>query len=375
MDFKKLVSKINDIHVAFKRGVYSTVNSAISYKNWFIGYYIVEYEQNGEDRAKYGDNVITELEKELQSTDTLGLKKTNLYSFRQFYLLYPQIQDLVNDELKKPNSILQTVSGKLDSVNLLKELPPTNEDNKEEIVIPGEILITRLSFSHFVELMKIKNSNERLFYEMSSIQGNWSIRELRRQISSNYFERSGLSKNKQALSILENKSAEKIQAKHIVNDNYFFEFFGLKQREVLQEYDLEKVLLAKLEDFMLELGHGFCFEGRYKPIIIKGKEIRVPLVFYHRILKCHVLVELKVDSLRGDYAAKLAAELKYYRENEKYEGDRDPIGLLLVTNKENAVVEYLLDGSDENLFVREYKVELPEEKEIVDYIKKEIKKL
>ena len=164
-----------------------------------------------------------------------------------------------------------------------------------ELVVPGDKLVDRLSFTHFLELIKLVYPLKRTFYEIECIRGNWSVRELKRQINSLYYERSGLSKDKIKLAALVQEGAEIAEPKLAIRDPYIFEFLGLKPKEVMSESHLEEQLLDKLQDFLLELGHGFCFEARQKRILIGDTHNFVDLVFYHRILKCHVLVELKIE--------------------------------------------------------------------------------
>lgn len=201
------------------------------------------------------------------------------------------------------------------------------------------------------------------------------MRELKRQISSLYFERTGLSKNKKKLSEKTQKTAELLEPGFVVRDPYVFEFLGLKSKEVMSESVLENSLLDKLQDFLLELGHGFCFEARQKRISIGDEYFFVDLVFYHRVLKCHVLIELKVDDFKHEYLGQLNTYVNYYQKNETEEGDNRPIGILLCTKKNHALAEYALAGMNNKLFVSKYQVELPKKKEMEKFLETQLEKV
>ncbi len=203
-------------------------------------------------------------------------------------------------------------------------------------------LIHRLSFTHLSELIEIPDDTQRRFYEIECIRGNWSVRELRRQIDSLYYQRSGLSKNKAKLSAATQAKAEILQPSQIIRDPYIFEFLGLRSRDVMGETDLEDALLDRLQDFLLEMGHGFCFEARQKRILIGDEHFFVDLVFYHRVLKCHVLVELKTAAFSHEYLGQLNTYVGYFKKHEMTPGDQPPIGILLCTRKNEALVEFAL---------------------------------
>ena len=223
----------------------------------------------------------------------------------------------------------------------------------------------------FELLLEIEDPLKRAFYEVECIKGNWSVRELKRQIGSLYFERSGLSRDKARLSEIANAVASKSEPKDVIRDPYVFEFLGLRPQEVLPESELEAALIEKLQNFLLELGHGFCFEGRQKRLLIGGEAFFVDLVFYHRVLKCHVLVELKVDEFRHEHLGQLNTYVSYYRAHEMTEGDQPPVGILLCTGKNHALVEYALAGMDNRLFVSKYQLELPKPEELQRYIEEQ----
>lgn len=232
-----------------------------------------------------------------------------------------------------------------------------------------------LSYSHFDLLAALEPPLKRAFYELECLKGGWSVRELKRQIASLYFERSGLSEDKAALARLAHARAEGQSPALVLRDPYVFEFLGLRSREVLPESDLEAALLQGLETFLLELGHGFCFEARQKRLTIGGEHFFVDLVFYHRVLKCHVLVELKVDEFRHEHMGQLNTYVSYYRAHEMTPGDQPPVGLLLCTGKNHALVEYALAGLDNRLFVSKYQLELPQPADLQQYLDQQRREL
>jgi predicted nuclease of restriction endonuclease-like (RecB) superfamily len=207
---------------------------------------------------------------------------------------------------------------------------------------------------------------------MECVGGNWSVRELRRQIASLYYERSGLSTDKRRLSTMAQTGVETVQPALAIRDPYVFEFLGLKPQEVMSESHLEDQLLDKLHDFLLELGHGFCFEARQKRITIGDSHNFVDLVFYHRMLKCHVLVELKVAAFSHENIGQLNAYVSWYRKNMMTAGDNPPVGILLCTQKDHALVEYALAGIDNGLFVSKYLLELPKKEEMQRFIEEHL---
>lgn len=203
---------------------------------------------------------------------------------------------------------------------------------------------------------------------MEAIRGCWSARELERQISSLYYERSGLSKNKEALSALVQQHAAQLQPKDVINTPVTLEFLGLNDRALVTESDLEQSILDNLQHFLLEMGHGFCFEARQKRILIDGDYFFADLVFYHRILKCHIIVELKIDKFRHEYASQLNLYLNYFKAEVMQPDDNPPVGILLCTEKGDTLVKYATAGLDPNIFVQKYMIELPSEEEIKKFI-------
>jgi predicted nuclease of restriction endonuclease-like (RecB) superfamily len=239
----------------------------------------------------------------------------------------------------------------------------------------GYSVMERLSYSHIELLVEIEDETKRLFYEVECIRGNWSVRELKRQITSLYYERSGLSHDKKKLASLAGQNAEINEPNMVIRNPYVFEFVGLKPQEVMSESHLEDQLITKLEDFLLELGNGFCFESRQKRILIGDEYFFIDLVFYHRILKCHVLIELKLEQFTHENIGQLNTYVSWYKKNMMKEGDNPPIGLLLCTDKNHALVEYALAGLDNNLFVSKYLLELPKKEDLQAFVEEQVKEI
>jgi predicted nuclease of restriction endonuclease-like (RecB) superfamily len=364
MNFEQLIQACEQAHNYLQGTAVSTVNQSLTIRNWLFGHYIVEYEQNGEDRAKYGDQLFAVLDKDLKSKGIKGLSKRNLHYFCQFYLMYPAASQLVTN-MNLPKSIMQTVSAQ-------SEVMQQKGDN---IKIDPQLLITRLSFSHIIELMGEKDPQKRGFYEVEAIKGNWSVRQLKRQMGSLLYERTGLSTDKKGLILDTNQKGERLTPEGIMRDPYVFEFVGLKPKEKFVESDLEEALIDHLQVFLLELGKGFCFEARQKRLTIDGEYYYVDLVFYHRILKCHILIDLKTRKFQHTDAGQMNFYLNYYRDNEIAEGDNPPVGIVLCTDKKSSTVKYATGLLDNQLFVSRYQVELPTVKELKEFIKRDIKML
>jgi len=250
---------------------------------------------------------------------------------------------------------------------------PVAAEPDGDLGLPPEALLTSLSFTHFVELLKIEDALKRAFYETECIRGTWSVRELKRQIGSLYFERSGLSHDKKKLAAITHAESEHGTPVLPVRDPYVFEFLGLEPCEVMHESLLEKALLDKLRDFLLELGRGFCFEACQRRILIGGEYFFVDLVFYHRILKCHVLIELKTDGFTHGYLGQLNTYVNWFSENEMSAGDNPPLGILLCTESNHALVRYALAGMSNHLFVSKYQIELPNEAQMRSFLEGQLR--
>jgi predicted nuclease of restriction endonuclease-like (RecB) superfamily len=324
LNFDRLVSAIAQAHDALAEQAAKAVNISLTLRNWLIGYYIREYEQSGADRGAYGERLLEALAERLQQGGFQRVQARELRRFRQFYLAYPEIRE--------------TLSAKLPGIGIRETAYPESQAPS----VPAQVLLERLSFSHFAELLQLDDSQQRSFYEVEALRGQWSVRELKRQIATQYYQRTGLSTDKAAVAALANSGAEQARPQHVIRDPYVFEFLGLKPQEAVTEGQLEDALLDKLQAFLLELGHGFCFEARQKRLLIGDEHFFVDLVFYHRVLKCHVLIELKNDAFRHEHLGQLNSYVAYYKKHEMSTGDQPPIGILLCTRKNVELVEYSL---------------------------------
>lgn len=374
LNFDGLVAAIEHTHSALAEQASKAVNVSLTLRNWCIGCYLAEFEQSGTDRAQYGAQLLDKVSARLVEAGMDGVAARSLRQYRQFYLAYPQIWQTPSAKFLQdlmPGNIWQTLSAKLESpAGDIREAA-----SPESGSLPARLLLERLSFSHFAELLQLDDPLQRRFYEAEALRGNWSVRELKRQIATQYYQRSGLSTDKEALARLAHAQAEPQQNRQVIRDPYIFEFLGLKPQEVMSEGLLEDALLDKLQAFLLELGHGFCFEARQKRLLIGGEHFFVDLVFYHRILKCHVLLELKNDAFKHEHLGQLNSYVGYYQQNEMSEGDQPPIGILLCTRKNHELVEYALAGMSSNLFVSRYQVQLPGKEEMAAFLHKAVEEL
>jgi predicted nuclease of restriction endonuclease-like (RecB) superfamily len=383
LNFTALVASIRLVHEQSAALVSRTVNTTLTLRNWVIGAYIQEYEQRGTDRAKYGGTVIDRLAEALKSKGLSELAPRTLRQCRQFYTVYPLIWQTLSAKSEagpSASSIWQTLSANSlfalpDS--MVRSLPapsdtgtgfPMVDTPSPQFALPGKKLVDRLSFSHFAELIEIEDPLKRAFYEIECIRGNWSVRALRRQIATLYFERSGLSQDKEKLAAMAQKGAETAEPRLAIRDPYIFEFLGLRAKDAMAETDLESALVENLREFLLELGHGFCLEAQQKSIVIGKTRGFVDLVFYHRILKCHVLVELKVEEFKHEHLGQLNTYVTWYRKHMMSAGDNPPVGLLLCTGKDHALVQYATASMDNQLFVSKYAVELPSKAELEKFL-------
>jgi predicted nuclease of restriction endonuclease-like (RecB) superfamily len=371
--FNSLVLNIQQIHKHLQKSAVNAVNQMLTIRNWLIGYHIVEFEQKGKERAEYGDMLIESLAAKL--TNIKGIDKRSLFRFRQFYLYYPQlalpIRGSLSPELKDDRKV-GTVTPLLPDLPKMGTASPQSQD---DLFVPGEKILLKLSYSHIELLLGIDEPLKRTFYEIECIKGAWSVRELKRQINSLCFERSSLSKSPEKLAKLVQQKTKPQESTDIVKNIYAFEFLDLPIKEIVEESDLEKALLDKLQQFIVELGYGFCFEARQRRILIGEKYYFIDLVFYHRILKCHVLIDLKIGEFEHGDIGQLNTYLNFYKEEISEQGDNQPVGILLVAEKDHALVKYATAGMDENLFVQKYLLKLPDAKMLQQQIEKELKEM
>jgi len=385
IDFNGLCKTISQIDEAFVENTAKAINKNVTARNWLTGYYIVHYEQNGNDRATYGAKTLQKLAERLNRK---SLSYRNLKLYRQFYM---EFRNLARPVLEFTASEFGSNKPQMADLGAkLTALPPLDTDlangvyqigqavfaQSEKVEIPPEKLFDHLSYSHFLLIMGVENPLGRVFYELETMKGVWSFRELKRQIDSNYFERTALSKNPAKMSaVVQSRIAQTGHSpalKDLVKNPYVYEFIGLNNKEVVEESDLENALMSHLEEFLLELGNGFCFETRQKRILVDDDYFFCDLVFYHRILKCHVLIDLKATKIKYDDIAQMNLYLAYYRKNMMEKGDNPPVGILMCTKAGKELVEYATAGIEESLFVQKYKLNLPAEDELTRWLKREI---
>lgn len=322
---KKVYSQIQALIVESQNAVSRTVNTTMVKLYWEIGRTIFEEEQKGKNRAEYGQYLIESLSQQLSVDYGKGFSATNLRKMRQFYEIFP---------------IQQTLS-------------------------------VELSWSHYLILTKIEDQNARHFYMKECVGSRWSVRELERQASSLLFERLALSKNKKQVLALAHKGQDLQKPQDLVKDPYVLEFLGFKKEATLYEKDLESALVEHLQDFLLELGKGFSFIARQQRITLGGDHFYVDLVFYNRITKSFVLIDLKVGKLTHQDLGQMQMYLNYYKRTQKIEGENDPIGILLCAEKNDVAVEFTLPDGKPEIFASKYKFTLPTKKELKAEIQKE----
>ena len=372
--FDELTKIIRDTHDAAQTTAVKAINRMQTMRNWLYGYYIIEFEQHGKDRAEYGTQLLKRLE---ERVNRKGLTETLFKNSRKFYRLYPQMVENIIGVISPTVSdkLLETkdASGLCDTQMTENEHIENSPTVSDGFRTTGQMIISRLSFSHIVEIMTVDDPLARYFYEQECIKCTWSVRELRRQISTNLYVRTGISSNPEkmlSLPSLQGHDNNELQ----IRQPFTFEFLGLKANEVVSEKDIENALIDHLQDFLLELGKGFCFESRQKRIIIDDEYYYPDLVFYNRILHCGVIIELKDEEFSHQNLGQLNAYVSHYKEHEMQPGDNPPIGILLCTRKGKKMVEYALAGMDNQLFVSTYMLQLPDKKTLEDFLLKQLEK-
>ena len=379
MTIDQLSQQIVQVQDVMQAQASHAVNLSLTARNWLIGHYIVEYEQHGQDRAQYGAQLLNKL---AASINRRGLDARRLREFRLFYSRYPQIGTevitflgklLKGNQLTLAHEIWRMPTAKLQSIeNQENEIWRMASAKLEQYQTPPSKLFQRLNYSSLLYLSSIEDDLKRAFYEQEAIAGCWTVKELDRQVSSLYFERMGLSKDKLALRKYVETGADVLQPQHAIHDPVTLEFLGLQQQDIFTESKLENEILDHLQHFLLEMGKGFCFEARQRRILVDQDYFKADLIFYHRILKCHVIVDLKIDRFRHEYASQLNLYLNYYRHEVMQPDDNPPIGLLLCTDYGETTVKYATEGLSQNLFVSKYRLQLPSEDEIRNYLMENI---
>jgi predicted nuclease of restriction endonuclease-like (RecB) superfamily len=289
------------------------------------------------------------------------MSMTNLKLFRQFYQIYPEIGQTMSDQFQQLGlpPIGQTPSDQL----------PRQEDSVS--FLSAKELLTHLNFSHFIELIRVNDTLKRHFYEIETLKNAWKVRDLARAIDTLLFERTGLSVNKEAV-IAKVRNNQKISTADVIKTPYLLEFLGLEERPEYTEHDMESAIIEHLQHFLTEMRRGFCFEARQKRITFDNIHYRIDLVFYHRILKSHILVDLKLGRYDHADAGQMNLYLNYYRKHEMTEGDHPPVGIILCADKNDALVEYTTTGLSNEVFVSRYLVQLPSKEALETFIRNEM---
>ncbi|MGN7988321.1 PDDEXK nuclease domain-containing protein [Pedobacter sp. 22226] len=321
---QNLYNKVIELLTQARQKVAQTINNTMAMAYFEIGKMIVEEEQKGKEKAEYGKQILSELSKKLVTEFGKGFSKRNLEQMRQFYLTY---------------SIAQTVSAQF-----------------------------KLTWSHYLKLIRITDANERNFYEIEAIKNNWSLRELQRQYDSALYTRLALSKNKEEILSLGQQGQTIENNKDLIKDPYILEFLGLPEQSFYSESDLEQKLIDKLEHFLLELGNGFTFAARQKRITFEERHFKIDLVFYNRILKCFVLIDLKIGELKHQDIGQMQMYVNYFDREVKLGDENKTIGIILCQDKSESVVRYTLPENNEQIFASKYLTVLPSEKDFIKII-------
>jgi predicted nuclease of restriction endonuclease-like (RecB) superfamily len=341
---KVLFQKVVELLQNARQQVLRTVNSTMTFTYFEIGKMIVEEEQNGKERAEYGKQILKGLSQQLTNEFGKGFSMRNLEQIRKFYITYSISSSLMTIS---ENQIPQTASAELKT---------------------QETLVFKLTWSHYIFLIRIDDEKERRFYEIESEKYNWSVRELKRQYDSALYTRLALSRDKEGIMKLSEQGQIIEKPKDIIKDPYILEFLGLPELHQYSESDLEGEIINKLEHFLLELGHGFTFVARQERITFDDKHFRIDLVFYNRILRCFVLIDLKIGELKHQDLGQMQMYVNYYDREKRIEGENKTIGIVLCQNKSDLVVEYTLPEHNEQIFASKYKTILPSKEDLIKLI-------
>lgn len=317
-EYVKLVSQVSDLWENAKKTALLSVNTQLLEANWMTGRYIVEFEQGGNVKAKYGDKLLANLSKDLTRLKGKGFSRSNLVYMRKLYLTFPK----------------------------------------------SETLSHQLTWSHYFELLKCDDSMEMQFYMKECAKEGWTVRELKRQINSSLFQRLALSTDKEGVLALANQGHQVFSPTDIIHDPYVLEFTGIPQQKRYKETDLEKALKTNMEHFLLELGKGFAFIGRQYVIQVGARRFKVDLVFYHAILKCYVLIDLKRAEIKHGDIGQMNVYLNYFKNEVCQPDDNPPIGIVMGAKKDELLMEYALQGIDNKLFAARYQLYLPNRNEL-----------
>ena len=353
---KILFQQVVELLQNARHQVLRTVNSTMVCTYFEIGRMIVEEEQSGKDRAEYGKKILKGLSEELKKEFGKGFSTDNLENMRKFYLAYSISESLTRilQITNSPSLMTNSESVKLEEIQTTKT--------------QSLISFFKLTWTHYVFLMRIEDEKERRFYEIESEKYNWSVRELKRQYDSALYTRLALSRDKEGVLKLSEQGQIIEKPKDIIKDPYILEFLGLPELHQYSESELEEEIINKLENFLLELGHGFTFVARQQRITFDDKHFRIDLVFYNRILKSFVLIDLKIGELKHQDLGQMQMYVNYYDREKRLEDENKTIGIVLCQNKSNLVVEYTLPENNEQIFASKYKTVLPSKEDLIKLI-------
>ncbi len=366
--YAAILSQIADLLDSARRSSVRSVNAIMTRTYWEIGRRIVEFEQEGQKRAEYGSELLQRLSDDLTARFGRGFSRANLEYMRRFYEAWPIQQSLPAQKSQTVSGISrleaaqkksQTVSGKSSAISAVNRKRQT-VSGKSEIAAPA----FPLPWSHYVRLLSVESHYARQFYEEEAIRGGWSMRQLSRQIDSQFYERTALSRNKTAMLKRgqEARVDDPLSPEQALKEPYILEFLDLKDE--YSESDLEAALIAKLEAFLLELGGEFAFIGRQRRLRIDDEWYRIDLLFFHRTLRCLVIADLKLGKFTHADAGQMHLYLNYAREHWMLPEENPPVGLILCTSKSNTLAKYALDGLPNKVVAAEYRTALPDERVI-----------
>lgn len=358
MGFEGLVDLFEHTQTAMQKQAAHSVDIALVVRNWLFGCYIVEFEKGGAERKElYGKKLLQRLSTELKKFGLKGVSLTNLKQFRLFYETYKEIGQALPDQ--SSGVPLQNIRQALpDQSSMLLNDPAT-------LQVVAAMLTHRfmLGWTHYVTLLSIKNSEERCFYEIESVENGWGYRELERQINSALYERLALSRDKNEVKKLSVKGQKIENSADIIKNPYILEFTGLEERKSYNEHDLETALIDKIEHFLLELGKGFLFESRQKRFSFDNRHFYVDLVFYNRLLRSYVIIDLKIGDLKHQDLGQIQMYVNYFDRHVKLDNEKPTIGILLCLSKSDELVELTLP-KDSNIYASEYQLYLPSKEEL-----------
>lgn len=363
MNYSDLITTLSELNQSAQTGAIRSVNRFLVLRNWLYGAYLVEYEQQGEDRAAYGTGLLERLAKDLRARGVKGLGVSILRLTRRFFELYPQIRQPAVAESGATSGLQIRQSLITELATLEKSQSVIGESGQRFPSLLPANKVLEFSWTHLIELIRLDDPWKRAFYENECLKGNWSVRQLQRQIGSLLYDRTALSTDKQAVINHARQQATEAPAliADLILDPYVLEFSGLAEKSRYLERDLESALLDHLQTFLLELGTGFCFEARQKRVTVGEEHDYIDLVFYHRILRCHLLIDLKTRAFQHGDAGQMNFYLNFWKAEMMQPGDQPPVGLILCTDKKETRVSYATAGLDHQLFVSRYLNVLPTE--------------